>query len=120
MVLRGLFSNLLSDTLQSLTRDDLDQVPTEEAGDVTPHAGWSDARRKFGTVSGAIIRVLSEAGSEMRLKDIHLEVDRMLGGGVSVHSVTDYICKRSKPPGPLFERTRRGYYRLLRLDVPLK
>lgn len=111
MVLRGLLSNLLSDSFQSLTSETSDQIPTEEAEEVTPHAGWSDGRRKFGTVSRAIMLVLSEAGSEMRLKDIHAEVERLLGGRVSVHSVADYLYKKSRLPRPLFERTRRGHYR---------
>jgi hypothetical protein len=33
---------------------------------------------------------LAEAGSEMRLKTIHAEVERVLGGSVSFQSVADY------------------------------
>lgn len=112
MVLRGLLSNQdLSDLLQCLTSSEPHQEPLLD--EVEAHGGWPDGRRKFATVSSAIVFVLSQAESEMRLKDVHAEVDDLLGG-VSFHSVTDYICKRSKPPRPLFERTRRGYYRLLR------
>jgi hypothetical protein len=42
-------------------------------------------------------------------------VERFLGGSVSRQSVTDYLVKRSKGSKPLFERTRYGHYRLLRL-----
>ncbi len=52
----------------------------------------------------------------MRLKDIHVGVERLLGGSVSLHSVVDYLYKRSKGPRPLFVRTRRGHYLLLRRD----
>jgi hypothetical protein len=58
--------------------------------------------------------VLSETDSEMRLRDIHTEVERVLGGRVSFQSVADYLLKRSKGPRPPFVRTRYGHYRLSR------
>lgn len=50
----------------------------------------------------------------MAVKDIRARVETILGGSVSRHSVIDYLIKHSKGPSPLFERTRRGHYRLLR------
>ena len=58
--------------------------------------------------------VLARADSEMRMKTIHAEVERALGGSVSFQSVADYLIKRSKGPRPLFARTRYGHYRLMR------
>ena len=68
----------------------------------SPHAGWPDGRRKFGTIGGTILAVLAQTDSEMRVKAIHAEVERVLGGSVSRYSVSDYILTRSKGPRPLF------------------
>ena len=78
------------------------------------NAGWPDGRRKFGTVSGAIKTALTRSDREMRMKDIHAEVERLLGGAVSFQSVADFLIKNSKGPKPLFEKPRYGHYRLLR------
>jgi hypothetical protein len=114
MGLRGQFSNPprpLSDLLfHSLTGLE------EHIGlrDVKSTAGWPDGRRRFGTVSGAIVRVLAEAEGELPVRAIRTQVERLLDGPVSRFSVSDYLLVRSKSPQPLFERTRRGHYRLLR------
>jgi hypothetical protein len=50
----------------------------------------------------------------MRVKAIHAEVERLLGGSVSRYSVSDYLRTRSKGARPLFVRPRHGHYRLLR------
>ncbi len=76
-------------------------------------AGWLDGRRKFGTVGGAVVSVLAQTDSEMPVRAIRAEVQRILGGDVSRHSVSDYLLTRSKGPKPLFVRTRYGHYRLL-------
>lgn len=56
--------------------------------------------------------VLARADSEMQMKTIRAEGERLLGGSVSFQSVADYLIKRSKGPKPLFVRTRYGHYRL--------
>ncbi len=53
--------------------------------------------------------VLAEADSEMRMKSIYSEVERVLGGSVSFQSVADYMIKNAKGPKPLFTRTRYGH-----------
>lgn len=112
MVLSGGLSNhSFANLLQCLTAEVSDQARRQS--DARP-ADWSDGRRKFGTVSGAIVEVLTQADSEMRMKTIHAEVERALGGSVSLQSVADYLIKRSKGSRPLFVRTRYGHYRLLR------
>lgn len=108
MVLSGGLSNHpFNDLLQFLTPQDSDQASPRP-----PRIGWPDGRRKFGTVGGAVVAVLKEAGSEMRVKEVHAEVERVLGGQVSRYSVSDYLLSRSKGPRPLFVRTRHGHYRL--------
>lgn len=110
MGLRGQFSNhLFSDLLQCLTGS---REVQGRPGRLEPRAGWSDGRRRFGTVSGAIIEVLAH-GQEMSVKAIRTSVEKRLGGPVSRFSVSDYLLTRSKGPNPLFVRTRHGHYRLL-------
>lgn len=67
-------------------------------------------------MSGAIKTVLAGADAEMRMKDVHAEVERLLGGEVSFQSVADFLIKNSKGQKPLFERPRYGYYRLRRFE----
>ena len=109
----GLSNHSFTDLLQFLTADRSNQELRQPGAQ---SAGWPDGRRKFGTVSGAIVAVLTCADSEMRMKTIHAEVERELGGLVSFQSVADYLIKRSKAPGPLFVRTRYGHYRLRQLS----
>lgn len=66
----------------------------------------------FGTVSGAIMTVMAQRDSEMCLRTIHAEVERVLGGPVSLQSVADYLGVRSRGKKPLFVRTRYGHYKL--------
>ena len=111
MVLSGGLSNHdLQGLLQFLTGEESRQVRRR----AKPKTSWSDGRRQFGTVSGAIKTVLGHAETEMRMKDIHAEVERFLGGEVSFQSVADFLIKNSKGPKPLFEKPRYGHYRLLR------
>jgi hypothetical protein len=113
--LRGRLSNPpepLSGLLtHSLTRESRHKTRSRK---VKEQAGWPDGRRKFGSVSGAILAVLAQTDSEMKVKAIHEQVERVLGGRVSRLSVSDYLLTRSKGPRPLFERARHGHYRLLR------
>ena len=112
MVLSGGLSNhSFAELLQCLTRDTSDQRRHSSS---SARAGWPDGRRKFGTVGRAVVSVLTQTDSEMRVKAIHAEVERLLGGSVSRYSVSDYLLTRSKGARPLFVRTRHGHYRLLR------
>ena len=115
MGLRGRLSNPpepLSGLLShSLTRESRHKTRPRE---VKQQSGWPDGRRKFGSVSGAILAVLAQTDSEMKVRAIYEQVERVLGGRVSRYSVSDYLLVRSKGPKPLFERIRHGHYRLLR------
>jgi hypothetical protein len=116
MVLSGGLSNhSFADLLQCLTAEVSDQAPRRSAA---RPSGWSDGRRKFGEVSGAIKAVMAQNGGTMRMKTIHAEVEQLLGGEVSFQSVADYLLKNSKGSKPLFERPCYGHYRLLRLNEP--
>lgn len=45
--------------------------------------GWGDGRRPFGTVSGAIVQVLSEANTDLRVRDIAAQAEQLLGTPLS-------------------------------------
>jgi hypothetical protein len=69
-----------------------------------------DGRRKFGTIRDAIVAVLDQASGELRVRDIHAGVEKLLGESVPGSSVRDYLRKGSRRSAPLFEyRGKRGY-----------
>jgi hypothetical protein len=73
-----------------------------------------DGRRVFASVSGTIVDVLAEANEDLRVREIQARVERILGSSVSRHSVKGYLHDRCAGQNALFERTRRGHYRLRR------
>src|SRR5713101_258268 len=107
----GLSNPRFQDLLQCLTSHKSRKDPGKKQ---KSKAGWPDGRRKFGTVSGAILEVLAQSGAEVSVKVIRERVEELLGGSVSGFPVSDYLLVRSKGPKPLFERTRHGRYRVLR------
>jgi hypothetical protein len=111
MVLSGGLSNLDSqDLLQCLTSS----KTRKGAARRRKSRPGLEGKRRFGTVGGAVVQVLSRIEGEMRLNAIHSEVEKLLGSSVSRLSVSDYLIRRSKGRRPLFERSRHGHYRLLR------
>jgi hypothetical protein len=74
--------------------------------------GWGDGRRPFGTVSGAIVQVLSEADSDLRVRDIKAQVEQLLGNSVSRHSVKSYLHRGCDRDPPQFTHPARGRYRV--------
>jgi hypothetical protein len=107
----GLSNHPLKDLLHCLTPEKTRQDPPRAK---KPTADWPDGRRKFGTVSGAILKILAESGTEMSVKAIRAEAEALLGGRVSRFSVADYLLTRANGPRPLVTRTRHGHYRLIR------
>jgi hypothetical protein len=93
---------------QSLTRRDWHKARPKRSAVV-----WSDGRRPFGSVRDAIIEVLAEAGSEVRVKDIQAGVERLLDGPVSGTSVKAYLRRGCQREMPLIEYCGRKGYRLL-------
>src|SRR5439155_25854314 len=76
-----------------------------------------DGRRRFGTVSGAIVQVLAEAQSDLRAREIWAEVERLLGSSVSRHSIKSYLHRGSYGSTAMFERVNHGGYRLRKLST---
>ncbi len=79
-----------------------------------PHVGGvaPDGRRRFGSVRDAIVAVLAESGHEVRVRDIHQGVEKLLGETVARSSVKDYLRKGCRRRTPLFEHCGRRGYRL--------
>ena len=112
MDLVGRLSNHdLTKLLERLTAHDWKQAdrPHPSASGVAP-----DGRRKFGTVRDAIVQVVANAGSELRVRETQKGVEEVLGGPVSHSSVKDYLRKGCRRRAPLFEYRGRDGYRLAR------
>jgi hypothetical protein len=112
MDLVGALSNTFrTSNLQRLTSRDWRQVRRQKRPSA---AGWSDRRRPFGSVRDAILHVLAEADSDVRVRDIQAGVERLLEGPVSPTSVKTYLRRGCERRMPLFEYRGTNGYRLLR------
>lgn len=112
MDLVGRLSNPdLTTLFQGLTAHDWKQAGPRHrsAAGVAP-----DGRRRFGTVRDAIVQVLAQADSELRVREIHQGVEEILDGPVSSSSVKDYLRKGCRRRVPLFEYCGKRGYRLAR------
>src|SRR6266511_3933130 len=110
MDLVGRLSNHdLTTLLHRLTTCDWKQARREQhgAGGVAP-----DGRRRFGSVSDAIVEALIAAGSDgLRATEIHAVVQAKLGGEVSPSSIKNHLAKNCHGAGARFERVAWGRYR---------
>jgi hypothetical protein len=113
-VLVGALSNPdLQDLFQSLTSRRQRKQPRRKPEDEGPRPA---GRRKFGTVSGAIVQILTEAQSDMRVREIPADVERFLGEPVSRASIKSYLHRGMSGSPPRFEHVSRGRYRLFKRD----
>jgi hypothetical protein len=109
MVLVGSLSNPdLQDLFQSLTTQRRRKQRKRQPEQNGPKP---DGRRRFGNVSGAVVQVLTDAQSDLRVKEIWREVERLLEEPVSRHSVKSYL-HRGTYDLKIFERVRHGRYRM--------
>ena len=110
MVLVGALSNPdLQDLFQSLTSQPR-RKPRKRAPD--PNGPKPDGRRRAGSVSGAIVQVLTEAQSDLQVKEIWARVGELVGEPVSRNSVKSYL-NRGTYELKISERVNHGRYRLL-------
>jgi hypothetical protein len=94
--LKAVFEALPDEPLEPIERP----APESETG-----------RLGNGVVQRAVVKVLTEGGA-MRMADIHLAVERLLGCAVSKESVSCALRKGIRGPEPRFERVAVGCYRL--------
>ena len=72
----------------------------------------ADRRLRGGLVPKAIMRVLSESVELMRARDIHAEVENLLGQTVSPSAVKNCLASYARGDQALFVRLGRGRYRV--------
>jgi hypothetical protein len=71
-----------------------------------------DQKLRVGLVPKAIERVLADSGEPMRARDIHAEVEEMLGMSVPASSVKNWLAKQIQDQQLQVVRLGRGRYRL--------
>jgi hypothetical protein len=72
-----------------------------------------DRRLRCGFVPKAIMRVLNESAEPMRVRDIHAEVEALVGQHVSPSAVKNWLARHAQGDEALLVRLRRGRYRLV-------
>jgi hypothetical protein len=70
----------------------------------------SDLRLRSGLVPNAIMGVLSRSVEPMRMKDIHVEVEQVLGRAVSRSAIKNWLAGHTGGKKALFVRIERGRY----------
>lgn len=108
MELVGALSNPEThDQLRRLS-EKLDQIAANSA---RPRSSVrSDRRLRSGLVPSAIMRALRESVEPMWMKDIHAEVEALLGQPVSRSAVKHWLAGHTGGDRPLFVRLGRGRY----------
>ena len=106
-LIESLSHTALTDVLQQLGARDwrVAERPRKEP--------WTTGRRKFASVSDAVVQVLSETGSALRFNEIYEAVDRLLDGSVARSSVKNALARERSRRQPRFERLGYGRYRVL-------
>jgi hypothetical protein len=111
MGLLGCYSNPeIQRRLRQLS-DKLDRLAASNAA-LRPSAR-QDRRLRGGLVPEAIERVLVDSGKPMRARDIHAEVEELLGVSVPASSVKNWLAKQVQDQQPRVVRLGRGRYRLV-------
>jgi hypothetical protein len=81
------------------------------ASDARPRSSArSDLRVRSGLVPKAITQVLGESVEPMRIKDIHVEVERVFDRSVSRSAVKNWLAGHTGGMKALFVRIERGRY----------
>jgi hypothetical protein len=96
------------DLFQRLTRRDWRQVRRS----ARPRNRSRDGKLKYGTVSGATLAVLAEAGRPLRYIEIQSKVELLLGQPVPKSSVKHLLHLEARRHRQRIERVGRGLYRL--------
>jgi hypothetical protein len=107
----GIFGALSNPGVQERLRQLSDQL-AKVAARKRPSAR-PNARLRTGAVPAAIMRVLAESVEPMRMCDIHVEVEGLIGQPVTRSAVKNYLANHCKGSQPRFVRLARGRYRLI-------
>jgi hypothetical protein len=88
-----------------------DKLERLAASDAVPRpSGRQDQRLRSGLVPQAIERVLREALGPLRARDIHVEVEDVLGRSVPASSVKNWLAKNARDDDARLVRLGRGRY----------
>jgi hypothetical protein len=98
-----------AETLERLAARDWRRVPVRRRKSLQT----GRTRRRFAEVGDAVVQVLTDARTELRMIEIHRAVEDLLGEPVARSSVKNYLAKDCRRREPRFERVTRGRYRLL-------
>ncbi len=108
MGLLGAYSNPeIQGRLRQLS-EKLDRLAASKAA--PRHGGRQDRRLRSGLVPKAIEQVLHEAICPVRARDIHAEVEQLLGRPVPISSVKNWLAKQAQGGEPQVVRLGRGWY----------
>jgi hypothetical protein len=111
MGLLGCYSN---PEIQERLRQLSDKLDRLVASDAAPRPSVrQDRKLRGGIVPKAIERVLADAGKPMRVRDVHAEVEELLGMSVPASSVKNWVAKQVQDQQPRVVRLERGRYRLV-------
>jgi hypothetical protein len=85
----------------------------EPVASTIPEPSRTAGRLGNGVVQRAIVKVLAVADQPVRLRDIHVAVESLLGHAVSKESVSWCLRMSRRGDEPRFERVAYGSYRLM-------
>jgi hypothetical protein len=110
MGLLGCYSN---PEIQGRLRQLSDKLDRLAASGAAPcHSARQDRKLRGGLVPNAIERVLADSGKPMRARDVHAEVEELLGMSVPTSSVKNWLAKQVQDQQPRVVRLGRGRYGL--------
>jgi hypothetical protein len=111
MGLLGCYSN---PEIQGRLRHLSDKLDRLVASNAAPRpSARQDRRLRGGLVPEAIERVLVDSRKPMRVRDVHADVEELLGVSVPASSVKNWLAKQVQDQRPRVVRLGRGRYRLV-------
>lgn len=110
----GLLGSYSNPEIQARIRHLSEKLERLATSDAAPcPSARRDRKLRAGLVPKAIERVLREACGPMRARDIHAEVEGLLGRSVPASSVKNWLAKEVQGEQPRVVRLDRGRYRLI-------
>jgi hypothetical protein len=109
----GLLECYSNPEIQGRLRQLSDKLERLAANHAAPRpSARRDRKLRAGVVPKAIERVLADSGEPMRARDIHAEVEELLGASVPASSVKNWLAKQVQDQQSQVVRLGRGWYQL--------
>lgn len=110
----GLLGSYSNPEIQGRLRQLSDKLDWLAASGAAPRpSARRDRKLRGGLVPKAIERVLADSGKPMRARDIHAEVEELLGMSVPTSSIKNWLAKQVQDGQPQVVRLGRGRYQLV-------